>query len=92
MFIFLLICLTIAALLAIAWFYSRGVIVLVASVLWAIFPFYNFWILTNCSGDCNIRIDLLLVGPILLIVSVLALVSVVRRAWRKRKVSRASND
>ena len=75
-----------------AWFYTRGVIVLVAVVLWALFPVYNFLILKNCSGDCNIRVDLVLVGPILLIVSVLALISIVRRAWRKRKASHVGND
>ena len=87
MFLLLLVCLAIAALFVVAWLYTRGVVVLVAIVLWAIFPLYNYWILNNCSGDCNIRIDLLLIAPILLIVSVLALVSVIRRAWKQRRRS-----
>lgn len=32
-----------------------------------IFPFYNIWIMKNCSGDCNIRLDLVIFLPILLL-------------------------
>ena len=85
MFLILLTCLAIATLFLAAWLYVRGVVVLVAVVLWAAFPFYNFWILENCPGDCNIRVDLVVIVPILLIVSVVALGSVIRRAWKKRR-------
>ena len=32
-----------------------------------LFPFYNIWIMRSCSGDCNIRIDLVIIVPILII-------------------------
>jgi hypothetical protein len=34
---------------------------------------WNAWILRGCSGDCNIRIDLVLIAPLVLIATVLAL-------------------
>lgn len=37
------------------------------AILIGTFPFYNIWILKNCSGDCNIRLDLVIILPILLI-------------------------
>ena len=35
--------------------------------------FWNKWILNTCSGDCNIRVDLVLIAPIVLFASALAL-------------------
>jgi hypothetical protein len=52
--------------------------------LWAALPFYNSRILANCSGDCGIRIDLLLVAPLLMAGSVLAL----RMLWRAWSANR----
>jgi hypothetical protein len=88
MSIILGVCGTVAALLAMAWHYTRRRLVLVAAVLWLAFPPYNYVILANCSGDCDIRVDLLLVAPILFGVSLLALESIARSAWRTRKSSR----
>lgn len=37
-------------------------------LLIGIFPFYNIWIMQNCSGECNIRLDLVILIPILSII------------------------
>jgi hypothetical protein len=49
-------------------------------VLWLLYAVYELgmklrWL---CSGECNIRVDLLLIYPVLLIASAAALVSLLR--------------
>jgi hypothetical protein len=58
---------------------KRGVVA-TAGILWAAYAVYEFgmqrrWL---CSGECNIRVDLLLLYPILLAISVAAVVATVR--------------
>lgn len=38
-----------------------------------------------CSGECNIRVDLLLIYPILLTLTLASLVRVTIVLWRRRK-------
>jgi len=85
----LLVVVALALLSATAWFYSRGVIVHAAVLLWIGFVPYELWYRANCTGECNIRADLVLLLPVLLVVSLAAVVSVIRKALRKRKASRA---
>lgn len=87
----LLIAVAIALLFATAWLYSRGVIAHVAVLLWIGFIPYEIWYRANCTGECNIRADLVLLLPVLLIVSIAAVVSVMRKVLRKRKASRAGS-
>ena len=49
---------------------------------WGALPLYNAWVLQHCSGDCNIRVDLLVVAPVLLVLSVWWAVSSLRRRRR----------
>jgi hypothetical protein len=84
----LIICLTAAALFGIAWYYTRSWLTLTAAGLWAAFPPYNYSVLARCSGDCNIRIDLLVVAPIMLGASVLALMTIGVHAWHRWRDSR----
>lgn len=46
-----------------------------AAVLWSAYALYELlmYVRILCSGDCNIRVDLLLVWPVLLVVNVVAL-------------------
>lgn len=64
---------------AFAWLFyrRRRSVILVASVSWLVyFPYeLGMKIRLLCSGECNIRIDLLLFYPILLLISVLAIVA-----------------
>lgn len=48
---------------------------------WVLLPIYNRWLLADCMGDCGIRIDLLVVLPVLLTLTVMAL-------WRWIRVRR----
>jgi hypothetical protein len=55
--------------------------VLVAAVGWLIYFLYEESMRRRilCSGECNIRVDLLLIYPILLVLSVVAIVAAMRR-------------
>jgi hypothetical protein len=59
---------------------SRKAIVAVAAVLWLLYVVYESLMYTRvlCSGECNIRVDLLLIYPILLFVTVTAIARAVK--------------
>jgi len=84
-----LIAIALVLLFATGWLYSRGTIVQAAVLLWVAFVPYELWYRANCTGECNIRADLVLLLPVLLVVSLAAVVWVIQRALRKRKASRA---
>lgn len=60
---------------------------LVASVAWLLYAVYEYLMHTRvlCSGECNIRVDLLLLWPVLLI---LTLAVPVRAVLSKRRTGR----
>ncbi len=68
-----------ASLLGLGRWRGRGAAV-AAGLTWLLYAVYEtgmkqrWW----CSGECNIRIDLLLVYPILLVLTVVGVVSVLR--------------
>ncbi len=66
-----------AALFAVLYLRCRRPVVLVAMLAWlAYFPYEQAMKLRIlCSGECNIRVDLLLLYPLLMLVSVLALIA-----------------
>lgn len=47
---------------------------------WLSLPAYNTLLLSNCPGDCGIRVDLLVVGPVVLTLTVIW----VAQIWRGR--------
>jgi hypothetical protein len=62
--------------------WTRRRVVIGAGVAWLAYGFYEFsmrqrWL---CSGECNIRIDLLVIYPVLLLALAAAVVSLVRAA------------
>lgn len=69
-----------AALYAVLYFRCRRPIALLATLAWlAYFPYERAMKLRIlCSGECNIRIDLLLLYPLLMLVSVLAAIAYVK--------------
>ena len=72
-----------AALFGLGFYWRRRPLTLLAAVLWLAYAGYeqamkSRWL---CTGECNIRVDLLLIYPLLLILSLAALVSL-RRARR----------
>jgi hypothetical protein len=66
-----------ASLFAGLYFRCRRAVVLVAALAWlAYFPYEQAMKLRIlCSGECNIRVDLLLLYPILALLSVFAIVA-----------------
>jgi hypothetical protein len=65
----------------------RRAIVLVAGLAWlAYFPYEEaIKLRILCSGECNIRVDLLLFYPILTVLSVLAIVAYVKASRAARR-------
>lgn len=85
MFTLFLALLVVALVAGVWWVFVRGWIVPAAVVLWIGYAAYETWVQATCTGECNIRVDLLLIWPLLLAVTVLAIVSAVVRAVRRRK-------
>jgi len=68
------------------WTASRRRLVLVAAVAWLLYLPYEYgmkWRIL-CSGECNIRVDLLLLYPTLVLLSILAVVSALRALGQAR--------
>jgi hypothetical protein len=61
--------------LGLLYFKSKNKMVLTAIVLWLVYMVYEELHLLRimCSGECNIRIDLLLIYPVLIVISLVAL-------------------
>lgn len=85
MFTLLLVLFVAGLIAAVWWVFRRGWIVPAAVVLWAGYAAYETRFQVTCTGDCNIRVDLVLIWPLLLAVTVLAVVSAVLGAVRRRK-------
>jgi hypothetical protein len=71
---------------ALLWRRRRHVSAAVAAVLWGLYLPYEYLMYLRiwCSGECNIRVDLLLIYPLLLIVSVVAIFSKPRDRHRRK--------
>ena len=56
------------------------------AILWLIYGMYEWMMYARilCSGDCNIRIDLLFIYPVLLLLSLTALIVYGPRALLRR--------
>ena len=67
---------------------SRSRVVLVTALLWlAYFPYeLGMKLRILCSGECNIRVDLLLLYPALLLLTVVSIVLIVRDRARATRI------
>jgi len=76
-----------AALFALGGVATRNRTVLVVAALWFFYGLYEFAMKLRilCSGECNIRIDLLLLYPLLLVATVAGLVAVVLTVARRAR-------
>ena len=63
---------------------ARHWLIVVAATAWLLYAGYEWLMLHRvlCSGDCNIRIDLLLLHPALIGVTLMALIVGMLRIWR----------
>ena len=70
-----------AALLGAAYAARRRRFVLVVALLWLGYAVYESLMKARilCSGECNIRVDLLLISPLLWILTIVAIVKIFRR-------------
>ena len=59
------------------WWRFRSKVAFAVAVAWAVYCGYEYLMLTRvlCTGECNIRVDLLLIYPFLLLLSLLAVVN-----------------
>jgi len=74
-----------AALFAAGFAWKRGAFCALCCVLWLLYCVYEFLMKYRvlCSGECNIRVDLLILYPALFLVSLAGVIEVV---VRKKKV------
>ena len=75
------------AVFAVLFALSKSRIVLSAAILWLLYMVYEYGMNLRilCSGECNIRIDLLVLYPVLVLVSVIALLMFAIRVWQKSR-------
>jgi len=76
--------LPVAGVFAVLGLRSRKALPGVVAALWAAYGVYEYLMHARvlCSGECNIRVDLLLIYPLLLLLTIAGLVSSVRRGAR----------
>jgi hypothetical protein len=65
-----------------AWRWRRATSALIIGVLWVIYGVYEYLMHARvlCSGECNIRVDLLLIYPVLFVASLIAVWNSLRAA------------
>ena len=70
-----------AGLLAAGFFARKRPLLAVAAGLWTLYAIYESLMKARilCSGECNIRVDLLLIYPVLWILSIIAVVQFFRK-------------
>jgi hypothetical protein len=69
-----------AILFGLLYYQSKSKVVLMAAIVWLLYAVYEELHLLRivCSGECNMRIDLLPIYPILLVMSIGALVAIIK--------------
>jgi hypothetical protein len=60
---------------------SKQPLQFVCSMLWLLPIGYETWVVSNCTGECNIRVDLLVIFPF----ELLLLIGISRFSWRAYK-------
>jgi hypothetical protein len=74
--------LIVAGAFALLWYFRRRRSAAFSALLWAGYASYEYLMYARilCSGECNIRVDLLVIYPLLLLVSLWAAVSSLRQS------------
>ena len=65
---------------------GRNRLVLLTGILWIIYGIYEYLMQTRvlCSAECNIRVDLLLIYPILLVYTIASVFRIGKVLWQRR--------
>ena len=81
-----------AVLFAVLYILSKLRLTLIASIIWLAYTVYEYGMYFRilCSGECNIRIDLLLIYPVLLTLTVVAAIKGVLAIKRRGKMKSQS--
>ena len=63
-----------AVIFAVHYRYSKVRLTLITAIAWIVYAVYEYGMYFRilCSGECNIRIDLLIIYPVLLVLTVIA--------------------
>ena len=79
------IAIVVAVIFAALWAWKRRRVSAFCAFAWLVYAGYEYLMLTRtlCSGECNIRVDLLLIYPFLFVTSIVATVQTVRM-YRRR--------
>jgi len=62
----------IVAIFGVIWYRKHNLATLIATALWALYAVWEYLMFARilCTGDCNIRVDLILLYPLLALVSI----------------------
>ena len=81
-YVFIIAGIGMAALFQVLYLKTKIPLLLVCSFVWLLPICYEIWALNNCTGECNIRVDLVYLFPVEVIAAaILSLLS--WRAYRK---------
>ena len=83
----------VALVLGSIWACTRSRWALLLSATWLSYAGYEFLMFTRvlCTGECNIRVDLLLIYPVLALVTLLGLGCALWQVARRRRADRSRN-
>jgi hypothetical protein len=75
-----------AAVFLASYWLTKARVALAAGAVWLVYASYEYGMLRRwlCTGECNIRVDLLLIYPALLLLSVAGTIAVVLALARRR--------
>jgi hypothetical protein len=67
--------------LSMLWFWRRRLVALLAAIVWLAYGVYEYLMFSRvlCSGECNIRVDILAIYPVLLAFGVWGVVHSLKR-------------
>jgi hypothetical protein len=66
---------------------SRNAVLAVAASLWLLYALYEYLMYRRilCSGDCNVRVDLIAIHPMLLSITLAAVGRVLWAQWKRER-------
>jgi hypothetical protein len=79
-----------AVIFVIVYWRSKLRLMVITSTAWFLYTIYEYgmYLRILCSGECNIRIDLLLIYPFLVILSITAIIKGILAINRKQKIEK----
>ena len=80
--------------LAVLFWWGRSKVAAAAAILWAGYAGYEYLMLMRvlCTGECNIRVDLLLIYPLLVLLLLGAVAASVRARIVKRRALQCEKE